>query len=290
MDIQLTRPPPRRHPKKNPAGLQFGMGTKPMIVVALFVSAVLGGAVVSSQESAGASTPVAARPVAGGYIALNGGRIYDSRGPGFNLPRLAAGQVVTVATGQPGASAVGVNITLTETVGAGFVAAWTSGPWPGTSIMNSSEADENVANFAIIPVAADGTFQLMTQNPAHLIVDIMGVMMGGVTATITRYSHGEVSTGGCRDGGMSGPCRIEMITWVGGTVLNASGSTKDVRVTFLCPEGEVTAIEGHRGPGVAYVIDLPPGASRDFTDSPCLGTFTSGASVTVATKPGWTEE
>jgi hypothetical protein len=232
------------------------MGTKLMIVVALFVSAVLGGAVLNSQESAGASAPVAA-----GYIALSGGRLYDSRGPSFNLPRLAAGQVVTIATGQPGASAVGVNITLTETVGAGFVAAWASGPWPGTSIMNSSEANENVANFAIIPVAADGTFQLLTQNPAHLIVDIMGFMTGGsppapsgLTATITGYSPSS------------------SLTTVVGTVSNGTGVIKDVRVDVRCPNGTVA---------IDYVFNLPAGGTLGFAGLCTGGGFTSGASVTL---------
>jgi hypothetical protein len=222
--------------------------------------AVLTVAAAAGWIGATSASPVtsAADPIPAGYVPLAGGRIFDSRGPSGTAPRPAGGTTYTIATGRTGAAAVAVNITLTDTVGPGFVAAWASGPWPGTSIMNSSVAGENIANFAIIPVAADGTFQLLTQQPAHLIVDLMGWLPGssplvpaGFTATITGYGPGY------------------SITSVSGNVSNGNAAAKNVRIDVRCPNGTVET---------DYVYSLPAGATRGF-EVLCDGVFTSGALV-----------
>jgi hypothetical protein len=151
-----------------------------------------------------------------------------------------------------------VNITLTETTGPGYVAAWASGAWPGTSIINSSEANESIANFAIIPVAPDGTFQLMTQRPAHLLVDVMGyiagdseIIPGGVTPIITGYNP------------------LSSLTFISGNVTNGTAVKLNIRVDVRCPNGTVN---------FDYVYDLQPGQTKGFEAS-CTGNFTSGATV-----------
>jgi hypothetical protein len=231
------------------------MRTKAIVVVMALTFGMLGGWISTAVRSADASTPIPA-----GYVTLNGGRVYDSRGPSQTNPRLAAGATVTVATGVVGATAVGVNITLTSTVGPGFVAAWPSGPWPGTSIINSSEPGENIANFALIPVAPDGTFQLLTQQAAHLVVDVMGYMAGGsalvpagFTATITGYGPGST------------------ITTVSGTITNGTGTERDLRADVRCPNGTVVTDN---------VFNIPAGATRGFSVI-CSGVFASGATVVV---------
>lgn len=231
------------------------MTRKLVLVVAVLAAGLGGGFLAGLSGTAGAGPTIPA-----GYVALAGGRVYDSRGPTFTNPRLAAGTVVTIQTGQPGATAVGINITLTDTTGAGYVSAWASGPWPGTSIINSSEPGENIANFAIVPVAPDGTFQLLTQKPAHLLVDVLGYMAGGselvpagFTAVITGY--GPVST----------------ITTVSGTISNGTGIERDLRVDVRCPNGTVQ---------LDYVFAIPAGATRGWSVL-CTGVFTSGATTTV---------
>ncbi len=150
---------------------------------AIIISSTFGGWM--AQQSGHVSAAV---QIPAGYVALNPGRIYDSRGPTFTNPRLGGGAQVTINSGQPGASAVGVNIVMTDTIGPGFLTAWPSGGRPQTSVMNSTVAGENVANFLLVPVAPDGTFQLFTQNPTHVVVDIMGYMAGGSALAPAGFS------------------------------------------------------------------------------------------------------
>lgn len=231
-----------------------------MIRKILMVVAVVAAGATGGYLSGAAGTAGAAPTIPAGYVALAGGRVYDSRGPAYTNPRLAAGSIVTIQTGQPGATAVGVNITLTDTTGAGYVGAWASGPWPGTSVINSSEPLENIANFVIVPVAPDGTFQLLTQKSAHLIVDVLGYMAGGselapagFTATTTGY----------------GP--LTTITTVSGTISNGTGIERDLRIDVSCPNGTVK---------LAYAYSIPAGATRGWSVL-CDGNFTSGATTTV---------
>lgn len=201
----------------------------------------------------------AAEQIPAGYIALNPGRIYDSRGPAFTNPPLTAGTQVTIDTGHVGASAVGVNIVMTETARSGFLTAWPSGPRPDTSVMNSSVAGETIANFLLVPVAPDGTFQLYTQNPAHVVVDILGYMAGG-SAPLPAGFSGRITaydTGATR-------------TTVAGEVSNGTGTTINVRATVRCSGGSVE---------IANVLDIPAGEVRGWSVS-CDSVFLSGATVT----------
>ena len=78
-----------------------------------------------------------------------------------------------ISTGQSGAHAVGVNLTIDRTAGPGFVTAWATGPVPNTSVVNADEAGATVANYFVVPVEADGTFLLYTSVTTDVIVDLM---------------------------------------------------------------------------------------------------------------------
>lgn len=227
---------------------------KPAVAAALvIVCSTFGGWLAQRTRSVSADNTVPA-----GYVALTGGRIFDSRGPTLTSPRLAAGQVVTIRTGVPGATAVGVNITVTDSSQAGYVAAWPSGPWPGTSIINADAAGVTVANFALVPVAADGSFQLLTQNAAHLIVDLSGYIAGG-SALVPAGFNGQI-TG-------YGP--VSTITTVVGEVTNGNGVAKDIRADVRCPNGTVK---------IDYSFSVAPGATVGWSVI-CDGAFANGASV-----------
>lgn len=225
-----------------------------LAAVAIVISSATGGWLAQRAEPVGAAATIPA-----GYVALNPGRIYDSRGPAFTNPRLPGGAQLTINSGQPGASAAGVNIVMTDTVGAGFLTAWPGGGRPGTSVMNSTEAGENIANFLLVPVAADGTFQLYVQNPTHVVVDVMGYMAGG-SAIVPSGFNGQI-TG-------YGPSST--ITSVVGEVANGTGIVRDLRADVRCPNGTVE---------IDYIFDIPAGAVRGWSVL-CDGVFTSGATVT----------
>jgi hypothetical protein len=170
-----------------------------------------------------------AAPIApAGYITLDPSRVTDTR----SGPKPASFATITVSTGQPGATAVGVNIASTQSTGGGFASAWASGSWPGTASLNWPAAGLDVSNFIIVPVAPDGTFQLITSAPGHLIVDLMGYFAGpnpapplaGLSATITGYVQVDVLKE----------------TRVLGTATN--GTTDDfrlIRVEVDCPGGDL---------------------------------------------------
>ena len=220
----------------------------------IVISSALGGYVAQQTSHASAAVQIPA-----GYVALSPGRIYDSRGPTFTYPRLSAGQQVTINSGQPGASAVGVNIVMTDTIGPGYLTAWPSGARPGTSVINSTAAGENVANFLLIPVAPDGTFQLYTQNPTHIVVDILGYMAGG-SALVPAGFSGQIT--GYGPGGS--------ITSVDGTVTNGTSAAINIRADVACPNGTVETDTSY---------SVPAGATRGWSVL-CDGVFSSGATVT----------
>lgn len=164
---------------------------KVLVVGPVVLSSFAGGFVAQHSGHVGAAGSAA------GYRVVNPNRIFDSRDPGGNQPKLIAGRQVTIQTGQVGSSAVGVNIAMTGTDGAGFLTAWASGARPNTAIINSSQADENISNFAIVPVAADGNTPTATRPPTTRVT---GAGVGGRVSRrtrepVTRAGHGPATIG-----------------------------------------------------------------------------------------------
>ncbi len=96
-------------------------------------------------------------------------RLLDTR----ESTALEADSTIVVSTGQTGAHAVGINLTITGAAGPGFLTAWASGPKPNTSVLNAYQAGATVANYIIVPVEADGTFLLYTSVTTDVVVDLM---------------------------------------------------------------------------------------------------------------------
>jgi len=210
--------------------------------------------------SSTATTVGAAGQTAAGLITTSPVRVLNTRGS-----KLPAGGEVVVNTGITGATAVAVNITITDTEGTGgFVTAWTGGARPNTSIINAAGPDMTLANAAIIPVNADGTFQLYTYQPANLLVDLMGYFPGGTpiatpagfAATITGYNPLDFGSG-------------NGVTYVSGTVSNGTGSSRNLRVDVHCPNGSVATDS---------VFSVAAGQAKGFEVS-CNGVFSSGATI-----------
>lgn len=88
-----------------------------------------------------------------------------------------------VAPGQ--ASAVVLNLTVTESTDAGF---WQVVPTNGatalgaSSNLNVTRAGQTLSNQVIVPLGADGTVTVFGQRGGHVIVDIAGVMTGASSA------------------------------------------------------------------------------------------------------------
>ena len=91
-----------------------------------------------------------------------------------------------------------------------------------------------------MPVAANGTFQILTQNSTHIIVDVMGYMAGG-SALVPAGFNGQITGYGP---GFS-------ITPISGDVTNGTGVAVDIRADVHLPNGTV---EVNPGPGRASIL------------------------------------
>ncbi len=133
-------------------------------------------------DVAGYFTPVD-RASEGRVVALGPVRVLDTRSsPGTRLPAGGAVGVEVAGPGRPapaGARAAVVTITATDPEAVGFVTAWAGGTAPPlASNLNVNGPGDTVANLAIVPLADDGTFRLMTQHPLHLVVDVVAYVTG----------------------------------------------------------------------------------------------------------------
>jgi hypothetical protein len=133
--------------------------------------------------------PAAAAPTGSSYRPIVATRILDTRGsPGL----LAAGSTTALSAATPGATAVLVNLTATESVAPGFVtadscAAMAAAP-VGTSNVNYGTGS-TVANLAVVPTAdvpGGVGFCAFTLQGTHLVADVSGWFApgpGGVAYT-----------------------------------------------------------------------------------------------------------
>ena len=106
-----------------------------------------------------------------GYTATTPQRVVDTRETGGS----AAGAVVRVETNlSPAVTAVGVQITVVDPAGPGYLTVWDgAGPALDTSVLNYVEAGHTDGNFVVVPVR-DGAFSMLTSARAGIIVDVMG--------------------------------------------------------------------------------------------------------------------
>jgi hypothetical protein len=148
------------------------MKHRTIIVAALAAITSLNLGVALGGHTAGADDPAPAT-----LVNVDPVRVLDTRLTGGPLE---PGETVSVHSGYAGATAVGVNLTMTNVRTAGFVTAWDDGARPDTSIVNSNGAD--VANFVILPITSAGTFQLYTSARADVLVDVMGYFAPGIVA------------------------------------------------------------------------------------------------------------
>jgi protocatechuate 3,4-dioxygenase beta subunit len=136
----------------------------------------------------------AASSASGRLQTVTPGRLLDTRAQtltGYSGSKPAAGATVPVAVlGQKGVPASGVsavvlNVTATDATAAGFVTAWPEGARPSTSNLNVETVGQTIANQVVIPVGADGSIRLFTQNGTHLVADVTGWYTDATAATGT---------------------------------------------------------------------------------------------------------
>jgi len=141
--------------------------------------------------SAGGGPAAAATGGSAHFLPLAPERLLDTRLTGSFVPPdgtitldvLGRGGVPT-----DGVSAVVINLTATETGGAGFVQALPTGTGPGgSSTLNAEGPGQTLANLAVVPLGPDGRIALYTQSGAHLVVDVLGAFVGDGPSAAGRY-------------------------------------------------------------------------------------------------------
>jgi sugar lactone lactonase YvrE len=125
---------------------------------------------------------------AGRYVGLAPTRVLDTRQTG----KVPAGETVDLQVAGAGpvpageASAVVLNVTLTEADAPGFVQVIpTDGPTPlgESSSLNATHAGQTVANLVMVPLGSDGSVTLYTMSGGHLVADVMGYVTSSSAPT-----------------------------------------------------------------------------------------------------------
>ncbi|WP_441250945.1 hypothetical protein [Kitasatospora sp. McL0602] len=123
-------------------------------------------------------------------------RVLDTRiglGRPGNQP-VGAGQSVVLkvagAGGVPaaGASAVALNVTVTDTRGPGYLTAWPSGSARPVASNLNWVAGQTVPNMVVVPIGPDGTVSLYNGSPgtSQLVADVAGYYAGGSGGSLYR--------------------------------------------------------------------------------------------------------
>jgi hypothetical protein len=121
-------------------------------------------------------------PIAGSsaYVPLPPQRVFDTRQPGPVEGFVPAGGTITVpfagVAGVPAdATAVAFNLTITQAGGAGYVTAFPSGTaQPLASNLNTVRSGQDVPNFVMVPLGADGAVSFFSDSGGHLLADVAG--------------------------------------------------------------------------------------------------------------------
>ena len=241
-----------------------------VLAVALAVVAMLG--LVATAERAEAAVPTGASRL----VPLPPARLVDTR---TGLGVAAIGPVGTDATiavdvaghaGVPasGASAVVVNVTMTETAGPGFLTLWPDGGTrPTVSSVNATGADQTVANLAVVTLSAAGRLQLFAHRSTHVVIDVAGYFTTTTAAVAagrfvplaprrildTREGDGAPATRPA-----SGSTTVLTVAGRGGVpATGAAAVALTLTATEASTAGYVTAWPGGRERPLASNLNLP---------------------------------
>ena len=143
-----------------------------------FMAAVVMGT--TSQRVGGliAGYAIPSVPTPPAFVPINPvNRVLDTRN---GSTKLGPGEERVVVLGVPGsASAAVINLTITQTEGAGgFVAVFRADqPWPGNSSINWVAANQDVANTVVTATDAGGSIRIHGATAStHVVIDVQGYL------------------------------------------------------------------------------------------------------------------
>lgn len=148
--------------------------------------------VIATQAKAGYATitlpsaPTDPVDVAGAIHALTPSRLLDSRvGLAFNGPAVNGTAITLPVWGRggvpQGASAVLVNLTVTQATAGGFLTAYASGGSTPTVSNANFVPGATIANLSLVPIGADGAIVIKVgvAGSVQVIADVQGYIVGG---------------------------------------------------------------------------------------------------------------
>ena len=128
------------------------------------------------------------------FVPLDPVRVLDTRvGTGVPAGKPGPGSVTTVTLADHGgvpatATAVVLNVTITEATAPGYVTVYPAGGVPGTtSNLNVERAGQTVPNLVVVKLGTAGAVSIYAQNGGHLIADLLGFFDPVASATAGRF-------------------------------------------------------------------------------------------------------
>jgi hypothetical protein len=272
---------------------EIGIGTVGgrFLPTAVYTGGALAGRAITAIGGGGNSffaitaEPAGKATAAGTFTAIAPARVLDTRTGfgGTSGPVPGQARINVQAAGWNGipenASAVAMNLTVTDPATSGYLSVSASGAaLPQTSNLNF-EAGRTVPNMVISPIGADGKFSIFNGSPAaaNLIADITGYFLGGTPGTPGAYQP-------------VAPTRL-LDTRIGlGAAKRAAGplSTTDVAITGRAgvPASDVSAVvlnvTATDSSSVGYVTAFGKAAARPATSNLNYQTGGTVASLVVA--------
>lgn len=185
------------------------------------------------------------------FVPVTPTRVVDTRtglGPWSGLLPVNGDIPVQIA-GQAGvpanASAVVLNVTVTEPQAVGFVTAFPQGqPLPNASSVNVERAGQTVANLVTVPLGS-GVVRLYNQMPTHLVADVFGYYVPAASASVGRFTATTPTRAfDSRDSGMlqAGVSYPLSVGGVGGTPATATAVVLNLTATQPTAAGYVSII------------------------------------------------
>jgi hypothetical protein len=197
------------------------------------------------------------------YVPVSPQRVFDTRQPGPLGGFVPAGGTISAqfagVAGVPAdATAVAFNLTITQSGGSGFVTAYPSGTaQPLASNLNTVRAGQDVPNFVMVPLGADGKVNFFTYGGGHLLADVAGYFEPASVAAAGRIVAMDPTR--VLDTRQPGPLQGKV----------APGGTVTFGFTDLDPTASavVLNVTGTEAGGAGFVTAYPGGGAQPNTST-----------------------
>ncbi|MCU1368582.1 MAG: hypothetical protein JWN39_4221, partial [Ilumatobacteraceae bacterium] len=259
----------------NPVVQKFLNGVPPGLGITFAVAAInaVGEGPATRATPVFTTTPPAVTPV-------DPGRLMDTRSDGTTVDSLVQGQGVRAAgsvtplkvLGRGGvasdATAVALNVTVTEAQAPGYLTVYPCGGDPPTASSVNYVAGSTIPNLVVSKVGADGQVCIFTQSPVQLLADVNGFFNANsglvpvVPARLLDTRKGSPTVDGVSAGGgraAAGSVTEFQVTGRANVPADASAAVLNVTATNEAADGFVTVYPCGQAPPNASNLNFSAG-------------------------------